>query len=63
MIVFGEITFVEDEERIADICRQLSYKFTDDEHYIAEEIKGHLKATLVLELTPHHISGKCVQES
>jgi nitroimidazol reductase NimA-like FMN-containing flavoprotein (pyridoxamine 5'-phosphate oxidase superfamily) len=49
VIVFGEITFVEDEERIADICRQLSYKFTDDEHYIAEEIKGHLKGAL------HHV--------
>lgn len=63
VIVFGEITFVEDEERIADICRQLSYKFTSDDDYITKEIAGHLKATLVLELTPHHISGKRVHES
>ena len=54
---------MEDEERIADICRQLSYKFTADENYIEKEIAGHLTATLVLELTPHHISGKRVQES
>lgn len=63
VIVFGEISFVEDPDQVADICRQLSYKFTSDDAYIEEEIRKSLKRTLVLELTPHHISGKKVNES
>ena len=40
----------------------LSYKFTDNEDYIADEIRRSAKATLVLELIPEHMTGKLVNE-
>ena len=46
-----------------EISRQLCYKFTDDEAYIAEEIRRSGAATLCFALVPEHISGKRVKES
>ncbi len=63
VIVFGKIEFIEDFDRTIEICRQLSYKFTDDDNYIDEEIRKFAKATLVFALVPEHISGKIVKES
>ncbi|MBQ8603519.1 MAG: pyridoxamine 5'-phosphate oxidase family protein [Oscillospiraceae bacterium] len=63
VIVFGRISIIEDKERIADIARRLSYKFTSDSEYIENEIRNHLHRTWLLELTPEHISGKYVTES
>ena len=34
VIVFGRIEIIEDRDKIYDIARKLSYKFTDDETYI-----------------------------
>ena len=34
VIVFGRVEFVEDRDKIIDIARRLSHKFTDDEGYI-----------------------------
>ena len=63
VIVFGKIEFVEDMNIVENISRELSYKFTDDDNYIDEEIKNSLDYTLMFKLVPEHISGKIVEES
>ena len=63
VIVFARIELVRDMDKAIEICRKLSYKFTDDEKYIEEEIRHSAMAVQVLELTPEHISGKRVKES
>ena len=63
VIVFGRIEFVEDREKTYEIARQLSYKFTSDEAYIDNEIRHSGPRTLLLALTPEHITGKLVKES
>lgn len=63
VIVFGRIRIVEDPEEMADICRKLSYKFTQDSDYIEEEIRRFGPATLLMELIPEHMTGKLVNEA
>jgi len=63
VIVFGKIAIIDEPQKIIDITTKLSYKFTDDQGYIDNEIKNHLHRTWLLELTPEHISGKFVNES
>lgn len=63
VIVFGRIEFIEDPDTIYDIARKLSYKFTDDEAYIAEEIRHAGPRTMMFALVPEHISGKLVNEA
>ena len=63
VVVFGHIRIVDDPAKIAAISRQLSYKFTQDEAYIEQEIRQYAKATLLLELTPDHMTGKLVNEA
>ena len=63
VIVFGRITVVDTLDKIVDITTKLSYKFTQDEAYIKDEIEKHAHRTLLLELTPEHICGKLVEES
>lgn len=63
VIVFGKIEIVDDLDRIVDITTKLSYKFTQDDAYIKDEIKNHAHRTLLLELTPEHICGKLVKEA
>ncbi|MBR1456851.1 MAG: pyridoxamine 5'-phosphate oxidase family protein [Oscillospiraceae bacterium] len=63
VVVFGRVAFIEDPERVAEISRQLSYKFTRDEDYIAEEIRTAGARTLCFALTPEHIRGKLVNEA
>lgn len=63
VIVFGKIEIIDDMDRIIDITRKLSYKFTQDAEYIESEIAQYADKTLLLELTPEHICGKSVQES
>lgn len=63
VIVFGRIRAVEDNVKAIKIARRLSYKFTNDEEYIENEIKTYGPATLVLELVPEHICGKLVNEA
>lgn len=62
VIVFGRIEMVEDRERIYDIARRLSRKFTDDEAYIQREIEQSGPATLMFALVPEQITGKRVRE-
>lgn len=63
VIVFGRIKIIDDMEKIVDITTKLSYKFTQDSEYIQSEIRNYKNQTLLLELTPEHISGKMVTES
>ena len=63
VIVFGKIEIVYDREKVYEIARQLSYKFTDDEQYIQKEIDRSGKATLMFALTPEYMTGKLVNEA
>ena len=63
VIVFGRMEIVDDMDAIVDITTKLSRKFTQDEDYIRKEIEGHAHRTLLLRLTPEHISGKRVNEA
>ena len=63
VIVFGRIAKVTDEEKRIRIISELTRKFTDDEAYLARELKGSLQRTLLLELTIEHMTGKLVNEA
>lgn len=63
VIVFGHIKIVEDHERAIEISRLLSYKFTQDEAYIEDEIRKYGAGVLCFALVPEHICGKLVKES
>ena len=63
VIAFGRIEFVEDREKVYEIARLLSYKFTDDEEYIRRELEHAGPRTLMFALVPEHMTGKLVNES
>lgn len=63
VIVFGKIEITDDGETIERICAPLSRKFTRDEEYISFEIAESSKNTLILKLTPEHVTGKLVNEA
>lgn len=63
VIVFGRIEVIEDTEKVYDISRRLSYKFTDDESYIEHEIENAGSRTLMFALVPEHMTGKLVKEA
>ncbi len=63
VIVFGRIEVIEDTEKVYDISRRLSYKFTDDESYIEHEIKNAGPRTLMFALVPEYMTGKLVKEA
>ena len=63
VIVFGKIEIVDDLNRIVDVTRKLSYKFTRNDAYIQSEIEQHAHRTILLVLTPEHICGKYVTEA
>lgn len=63
VIVFGKAEFINDKERIIEISRLLSLKFTSDENYIENEIKQYADNTALFCITPEHITGKRVNEA
>lgn len=63
VIVFGTVEIIDGLDTIIDITTKLSYKFTQDENYIKEEIERSVHGTLLLCLTPEHICGKLVTEA
>ena len=63
VVVFGKMQVVEDAEKIAEICTNISRKFTDDETYAVRELASSGKAVCCLELTPEHMTGKLVNEA
>ncbi|MBQ9045624.1 MAG: pyridoxamine 5'-phosphate oxidase family protein [Oscillospiraceae bacterium] len=62
VVVFGRVEFIEDYARTIEVSRALSYKFTQDEAYIDDEVKNHAHATLVCAVTIEHMTGKIVNE-
>lgn len=62
VIIFGRIRIVEDYDRAMEIGRQLCYRFTEDESYIADEIAHAGPRVRCLELVPEHMTGKLVNE-
>ena len=62
VIVFGRIEIVADRDKIYDIARKLSRKFTGDEGYIENEINKSGPRTLMFALVPEHMTGKRVTE-
>ncbi len=63
VIIFGRVKFVDDFDKVVDISRKLSLKYTADSQYIEKEISRFAKTTLCLELIPEHMTGKLVKES
>ena len=63
VIVFGRVEIVEDREKIYEMSRRLSRKFTRDEDYIEREIVHSGPGTLMFSLSIEHMSGKLVNES
>ena len=62
VVVFGRVEFIEDTDTIVRIMTDLSHKFTDDEEYIAKEMKT-AGGTLLFAIRPEHMTGKLVNES
>ena len=62
VIVFGKVEFIEDTDTIVRIMTDLCHKFTDDEAYIAKEMKT-AGGTLLFAVKPEHMTGKLVNES
>ena len=62
VIVFGRIEFIEDKKTIEDMCRKLSYHFTDNAEYIESEIAKDLNGTLMFSLSIEDMQGKYVTE-
>ena len=63
VIVFGRVEIVEDQEKLLDIARKLSRKFTQDEAYIEREIRYSGPRTLMFSLMIEHMTGKLVNEA
>lgn len=63
VICFGTVEIIDDPAEVEDICRKLSYKFTDDESHIQSEIEQGLARTLCMAMTIDHMSGKQVLEA
>ena len=63
VIVFGRLTEVGDRGEVLRISRLLSLKFTRDEAYIRRELEQAGPRTLLLRLTPEHMTGKRVLEA
>ena len=63
VIIFGKIEFIDDQQKIYQIAKELSLKFTDDMEYIDNEIERSGPGTLMFVLTPEKITGKIVNES
>ena len=62
VIVFGRIEEVHDPEKLREIARLLSLKFTSDEQHIQKEIDRSAAHTLMFALVPEYMSGKLVHE-
>ena len=63
VIIFGQIEFIENLDRIIEVSRELSLKYTRDESYIESEIQKFGKGTLCFALNIEHMTGKIVKES
>ncbi len=63
VVVFGRMRLVTDEEKMREICTEITRKFTDDGDYLEAEMKRSFPGVLCLALSPEHMTGKLVNES
>ena len=63
VIAFGRIALIEEKDQVIEICRRLSYKYTQDSAYIEEEIEKYAAGTVLMEMTIEHMTGKIVNEA
>ena len=63
VVVFGRMRIVEEEAKMREIYTELTKKFTDDEAYLAHEMKTSFPGVLCLQLVPEHMTGKLVNEA
>jgi len=63
VILFGRAKIIDDRERVIDITRKLSAKYTSDMEYIEEEIRKYSAGTLLIEMEIEHMTGKIVNEA
>ena len=63
VIVFGRVEFIEDRETVYEISAKLSWKFTNDEAYIADEIRRSGPATCMFAIRPEYLTGKRIKEA
>ncbi len=63
VVIFGRLTPVTEEEKVIEICSQLTRKFPAGEEYLQKELRSSLKNVLCLELTVDHMTGKLVNEA
>ena len=62
VIVFGRLEEVNDHDLAIELSRELCYKFTNDEDYIAYEIRYSGPGVHCIRMRPEHITGKTVVE-
>jgi len=62
VIVFGQVELVDDMDEIVRVATALSRKFIQDEEHIRREIAASAHKTVLLKLTPEHMTGKHVRE-
>ena len=66
VIIFGHIRYMSLEEapdKVLEICKGLTAKFTDDPNYAEDEIRKVGRNVLCFEITPDHMTGKLVNEA
>ena len=63
VIAFGRARIVEENDRVVEITRKLSRKYTADEEYIEEEIRKYGAGTLLTEMETEHMTGPLVNEA
>ena len=62
VIVFGTAEEVTCHDKAMEVSRKLSYKFTQDDAYIDNEILQSGPGTLCFAIRPENITGKLVRE-
>ena len=62
VIVFGDVEIIDDSALSEKIVRALCKKFTDDTAFVDGEVEKYLSETLLLVMTPLHITGKKIKE-
>ncbi len=63
VIVFGRVRIIEDHARAVDLCRKLSFKYTQDAAYIESEIEKYAGGLMCFEMEIEHMTGKIVNEA
>ena len=62
VVAFGKVKIVTDQKTVEEVSYKLSKKFTQDDAYVADEIKKYAPATAILALYVEDLKGKRVRE-